>query len=70
MRKLIGEMDVLGAVLLLAYVLIDVYHEQLVSQFVRGPLLASSSLAFLAGIMYGRVLGMSRKIEYLFRNDG
>jgi hypothetical protein len=67
--QVISRMDTFGIVLLVVYIVFEVFREHLVGYFVHGPSLFAVSFAVLAGVMYGRVLGMRGRIRQIFRDQ-
>lgn len=66
----IATFDAVGIVFLIIYVLFEIYRNEIVEHFVSGPSVVAVSFALLAGIMYGRVLGIKGKIKEIFEEQG
>lgn len=59
-HRVVGRMDVAGAIVLVLYVLLDVNRTRLVSQFAAGDLRAAISHAVLAGLFLGQLVGTAK----------
>ncbi|GGS31083.1 MULTISPECIES: hypothetical protein [Actinokineospora] len=66
-RKAVGKIDVVGAVILVAYLLVAVNRARLVDLWVPAASAGATSMAVLAGIMLGQVLGIRRGLIALYR---
>lgn len=62
-QKVIFKMDILGGILLVLYILFELYRESIVSEFIHGSIVVTLSVAIVAGMSIGRVLGIRRKIR-------
>ncbi len=67
--KVIGRFDAVGFALLTAYIIFEVYRTRLVALFVNGPAVLVTSLALLAGIMVGRVIGIRGKVREVLQEQ-
>jgi hypothetical protein len=62
-EQVIFRLDVYSIVLLILYILFEIFREKIVEHFVNGPAVALTSFALLAGALAGRVVGIRRKIR-------
>jgi succinate dehydrogenase hydrophobic anchor subunit len=67
--QVIAKLDAYGAGVLVLYILFELNRDKIVGYFVHGPAVAATSLAVLAGLIFGRVLGMRRKIGDLIEQN-
>jgi uncharacterized membrane protein YraQ (UPF0718 family) len=67
-KKVTFSFDVLSILLLLMYVLIEIFRTRIVGYFITGPWIIALSFALFAGIMHGRVLGTRRKVRELLED--
>lgn len=68
--KVVGRLDVIGGVILLGYVLISFFRTDLVRMWVESSIVEVASLAALAGVMAGQVIGTSRGIHRVLQLVG
>ncbi len=68
-RQVIARFDAAGLVILVVYLLFEIFRTQLVSLVLRGPSVIIASFAVLAGIMIGRVIGMRGKIREILQEQ-
>ena len=68
-EKVIYHLDLYGIVLLVLYILFELFRTSIVSYFVHGPSVALTSLALLGGLMIGRVLGIRGKISSILKEN-
>jgi Kef-type K+ transport system membrane component KefB len=66
-KKVIGKLDVVGAVVLVLYVAVSIFRSRLLGLWLEGPVLSVAGLAVLAGIMAGQVAGTRRGVVRVFR---
>lgn len=66
-EKVVGRLDILGVVILLGYIALSIFRTKLLGLWLDGAVLGVASLAALAGIMAGQVLGTSRGVVRVFR---
>lgn len=69
-EHIISQLDLYGGILLVVYILFEVFREKIVEQFVPEPVVSTVGFALLAGIIYGRFLGMRGKIFKILREQG
>lgn len=63
----VGRVDVIGGVVLLAYVALSVFRGPLVRLWVDAPVAGVTSLAVLAGIMAGQAMGTTHGVARVLR---
>ncbi len=68
-KKVISRMDIVGATMLIVYTVFELYRSEIVAYFVSEHDIVSVSFALLAGIMYGRLLGIKGKIGEIFEKQ-
>jgi hypothetical protein len=61
-EKAINKTDIYGGILLILYIAFDLLREHAVKLFTHGPAVGATSLALLAGALFGRVLGTGSSI--------
>jgi len=61
-HKVVGRMDLAGAIVLVLYVMLDVNRTRLLAQFAAGDLLTAISYAVLAGLFLGQLMGTVKGI--------
>ena len=69
-EQVISKFDFFGIVILIFYIIFEIYRERIVAEFIHGPSVVAVSFAVFAGIMYGRVMGISGKIKKIFIEEG
>ncbi len=69
-EQVISKFDAIGVIFLVSYITFDIFREKIVDYFVSGPSVIAVSFAVLAGVMYGRVLGIRGKIQKVFKEEG
>ncbi len=67
--KVIARVDLFGVVVLVLYILFEVFREKIVGRFVDDADVTVTSFSILAGIMYGRVLGIRGNIVRVLREQ-
>lgn len=68
-NRVVGRLDIYGIIILIAYVAFALFRNQLVSYFTHGKEVTGVTFAVLAGIMFGRVLGIRGKILQVLRKE-
>jgi hypothetical protein len=66
--EIISQFDTVGIIILILYVVFELFREKIVEQFVGGPSVIAVSFALLSGLMLGRVIGLRRKIRQVFES--
>lgn len=61
-QKVITRLDIYGIVILIVYFIFEFFRLTVVGYFIHGPVVVATSLAVLAGIMIGRVVGIRGRI--------
>lgn len=62
-QKVVSSMDVMGVIFLVLYVLIEIGRKWFFGHWMQGAQLNAFGLAFLAGLLLGRLLSMLKAIE-------
>ena len=65
--RVVGRIDVVGAVILVLYIAFSVFRSRLVGLWVEAPVAGVASLAVLAGVMAGQVVGTRNGVVRVFR---
>ncbi len=68
-EKVIHHLDLYGIIIFVLYALFEFFRTSIVSYFIQGPSVALTSLALLAGLMIGRVLGIRGKISAVIKEN-
>jgi hypothetical protein len=68
-KRVVGRLDIFGIGILIFYVIVEIFRNQIVSYFTHGKEVTAVSFAILAGIMFGRVLGMRGKIIKVLKEE-
>lgn len=63
--KAIAKVDTFGAIILVLYILFEIFRRKIVGQFVDEANVTVTSFSILAGLMYGRVLGIRGSVKRL-----
>jgi hypothetical protein len=61
-KKVISRLDIYGIIILVLYVLLEIFRERIVGFVTHDFEVGTIGFAILAGIMFGRVLGTRGKI--------
>lgn len=61
-KKVVSRLDIFGVGILISYMLLEVFRGKIVGYFTHGLQVETVGFAFLAGIMFGRVLGTRGRI--------
>jgi len=67
--KVIARIDFFGIGILALYILFEVFRERIVGRFVADADVTVTSFSILAGIMYGRVLGIRGSIVRVLKEQ-
>jgi len=62
-KKAISHMDEFGIIILVLYVVFEIYRDEIIEHFVHGPAVVATSFALLAGVMIGRLVGIRGRIK-------
>jgi hypothetical protein len=68
-KRVVGRLDIFGIGILIIYAIVEIFRNQIVSYFTHGTEVTAVSFAVLAGIMFGRVLGMRGKIIKILKEE-
>lgn len=69
-KKIISNLDNLGILILVFYILFSFFRNDLITFFVHGPMVGSISLATLTGSFFGQLVGMRNGIKGIFKAEG
>lgn len=69
-KKVVGRMDTIGAVVLGFYILFAIFRRTLIGIFVHGPMLGTVTVAVLAGIFIGQIIGVRNGVRGILRDEG
>ena len=61
--SVVGKLDVIGGVILVLYILFSIFRSRLLGLWIEAPVLGVASLAALAGVMAGQVVGTGRGVR-------
>ena len=61
-KKIVSRLDVVGAIILVLYILFVIVRSRLIGIFVAAPMVGAVGLSITAGIMIGRVIGTRNAI--------
>ncbi len=67
--KVMARMDIFGVGILVLYILFEVFRERIVGRFVDDADVTVTSFSILAGIMYGRVLGIRGNVVRVLKEQ-
>jgi len=68
-KKVVSRLDVYGVLILILYVVFEIFREKIVGYFTHDVQVATVGFAVLAGIMLGRVIGTRGKIMRILREQ-
>jgi hypothetical protein len=68
-QEVITRWDTYGVIILLVSAVLEYFKETLVGYFIDGTPVVAISFALIAGIMFGRVLGMSGKVAKVIKEN-
>lgn len=68
-EKAIAKVDAFGGVILVLYILFEVFRSKIVGNFVEEANVTVTSFSILAGIMYGRVLGIRGNVVKVLKEQ-
>lgn len=68
-RKVVSRLDMFGGVVLVLYILFEVFRDRIVGLLIHGPEVAAASFTVLAGVMIGRVLGTRGRIRTILKEQ-
>ena len=67
-NRAVGKFDAVGVVVLVLYVIFSVFRSRIVGVWVPAVEVSATSVAVLAGVMFGQVLGIRRGLLQLLRS--
>ena len=68
-EKVVSSMDIYGILLLVAYIIFEIFGERLIRQHFQGAEVLTVILSLAGGAVLGRGLGMSRKMFSVLREN-
>ncbi len=68
-ERVVTQMDVIGVIAIVAYIILALLRNAVLSQWLSGSALTTISLSLVAGILYGRYLGMRRSIRKVLKEN-
>lgn len=68
-KKVIGRLDLYGVIILIGYILIEVFRDHIIKYITHDFEVTTIGFAVLAGIMFGRVFGTRGKILQVLRTE-
>ncbi len=68
-EKVVGRIDVYGAIILVLFILFEVFRTRIVELFASNGSIGTLSLLLLAFTLYGRILGMVKRILAIAREN-
>ncbi len=68
-EKVVSRMDIYGTILLIVYIIFELFGEHLIEQWFSGPEVLTVILSLAGGAVLGRGLGMSRKMLQVLREN-
>jgi hypothetical protein len=68
-QKVIAQLDTVGIIILLVYILLEINRERIVEYFVHSESPLAISFAVFAGIMIGRLLGIRRRVRQVISEN-
>lgn len=68
-KKVVSRLDAFGVVILILYILFEIFRERIVGYFTHDFQVGTVGFAILAGIMFGRVLGTRGRIIQILKEQ-
>jgi len=68
-EKVVGKLDLYGIIVLILYVLFEIFRDNIVTYITHGFEVGTIGFAVLAGIMIGRVMGTRGKITQVLKEQ-
>ncbi len=69
-RKVIMSLDRMGFVLIGLYIAFRIFGEQLLGHYVAGATLTALTFAFLAGLLFGRLISVWSGVSRILKEQG
>jgi hypothetical protein len=66
-ERVVGRIDIVGAVILVCYIAFSIFRSRLVGLWVEAPVVGVASLAVLGGVMAGQAVGTRQGVIRVFR---
>ncbi len=67
--KVVSQLDRLGALLLVVYILVEVNRNWFFGYWLSGPALTTFGLIILSGLLFGRFLGTGFKVRKILKEE-
>jgi hypothetical protein len=61
-KKVMAKIDTFGVIILICYIISSIFRHFIIDYYIHGPTVGAITFSFLAGTMFGRVLGTRGKI--------
>lgn len=68
-QKVVSRLDTFGIVILILYILFEIFKEKLVGYITHDVQVATTGFAILAGNMFGRIIGTRGKIMHILKEQ-
>ncbi|MBU1557699.1 hypothetical protein KKC45_01950 [Patescibacteria group bacterium] len=68
-QKVVSRLDKIGVIFLVLYILIEIGRKQFFGHWLHGDVLSAFSLAFLSGLLLGRLLTMVKNIKKILTEE-
>lgn len=69
-KKVVGNLDRFGILILILYILLELFRNNVVGYFTHNTQVGTVGFALLAGVMLGRVIGTSGSITKVLKQQG
>ncbi|MFE5837205.1 hypothetical protein [Arthrobacter sp. NPDC056493] len=66
-RTVVGKLDILGGIILVAYILFSIFRSRIVALWVPADIVKLCSLAVMDGLMLGQVIGTVGGLKELYK---
>lgn len=68
-RQVISRLDMFGVIILVLYLLISIFRNTILSEFVEKTYITGTSISIVTGVMIGRVFGTGRRIRAILKEE-
>lgn len=69
-KKVVGRLDKIGIAVLILYILFAFFRKAIVGVFVHGPMLGTVTIAVMAGLFIGQIVGSRNGVRGILRDEG
>ena len=66
-RTVVGKLDILGGIILVAYIVFSIFRSRIVALWVPADIVKLCSLAVMDGLMLGQVIGTAGGLKELYK---